>query len=43
MVETVHAFGAHAFVAHIAVPAFPYSGGAIVNGVEPAGVLMLEQ
>ncbi len=43
VVETVHTAGTHAFFEHIAVPAFPDGGGAVVHGIEPAGVLPLEE
>ena len=43
MIEAVHALRAHAVLESIAVPALPDSGGAVVHGIEPAGVLALEE
>ena len=43
VVEAVHTAGAHTGILHIAVPAFPDGGGAVIHGVQPAGVLPLEK
>ena len=43
VVEAVHAVGPHALIPGVAVPAFPDGGCSVVDGVEPAGVLALEE
>ena len=43
VVEAVHAVGTESAVLHIAVPAFPDGCRTVVDGVEPAGVLALEE
>ena len=43
MVEAVHLLGTHTVCKGIAVPALPYRGGAVVNRVHPAWILVLEE
>ena len=43
VIEAVHAVGSHSVLFRIAVPTFPDGGGAIIHGVEPTGVLALEE
>ena len=43
VVEAVHAARTHALLDHVAVPALPDGGGAVIDRIEPAGVLVLQQ
>ena len=43
VVETVHALGSHSGFEGVAVPTLPDRGGAVVDGIDPAGVLALEE
>ena len=43
MVEAVHAARTHAFVHGIRVPTLPDGGCAVIDGVEPRWVLVLEE
>ena len=43
MVEAVHAAGAHSGFNHITVPSLPDGGSSVVDRIEPAGVLALEE
>lgn len=43
VVKAVHASRSHSAFYHIAVPAFPNRGCAVVDGIKPARILSLEQ